>query len=138
MILLVQKEVAERIVARSTSSGTATNDKESILSISVKAFGTPKIIASVPRGAFTPAPTVDSSILSISNISNGKFTENNVLISRFFNIVRTGFAHKRKYLASNIEPIIGHEKVVQIWQKMDLDPKIRAEDLSVDQWFSIC
>jgi 16S rRNA (adenine1518-N6/adenine1519-N6)-dimethyltransferase len=133
MVLLVQKEVAERIVAIPLN-GSA---KESILSISVKAFGTPKLVALVPRGAFTPAPTVDSAILSISNISNRRFVENNVDITRFFQIVRTGFAHKRKFLQSNLEPIIPNETLAQIWQNLELDPKIRAEDISVDKWFEI-
>ena len=130
MILLVQKEVAERIVE-------INNGKESILSISVKAFGTPRIITKVPRGAFTPAPTVDSAILAITNISNDRFVENNIDISRFFEIVRAGFAHKRKFLMRNLEEVVGRDKVVIVWQKLKLDPQVRAEDISVDQWFLI-
>ena len=60
MVLLVQKEVAQRIVAR--------DGKESILSVSVKAFGAPKLVDTVPPGAFTPPPTVDSAILAIENV----------------------------------------------------------------------
>ena len=65
MTLLVQKEVAERIVAR--------DEKESLLSLSVKAYGTPKYVEKVPRGAFAPAPNVDSAIIHISNISKNNF-----------------------------------------------------------------
>ncbi len=141
MVLLVQKEVAERIIA--------SDGKESILSISVKAFGTPRLIAKVPRGAFTPAPTVDSAILSISNISNGRFTGNNVDIKWFFALVRAGFAHKRKFLIRNIEeiadqgdiavqndavPNISAEKLREVWENLGFDPKIRAEDLNIDKW----
>src|SRR3989344_7754683 len=57
MVLLVQKEVAERIVAR--------NNKESILSISVKAYGTPRYIETVKAGSFVPVPKVDSAIMVI-------------------------------------------------------------------------
>ncbi len=64
-MLLIQKEVAERIVAR--------DEKESVLSIAVKAYGSPKIIAKVPAGAFTPAPKVDSAIISIERISRDFF-----------------------------------------------------------------
>ena len=60
MVLLVQKEVAERIVAR--------NNKESILSISVKAYGDPKYIEKVLAGSFVPAPNVDSAIILIKNM----------------------------------------------------------------------
>src|SRR3989344_5080984 len=54
MVLLVQKEVAERIVAR--------DGKESILSISVKAYGEPKMVMKVPARYFSPAPKVDSAV----------------------------------------------------------------------------
>ena len=65
MVLLMQKEVAERIIAR--------DKKESILSIAVKAYGTPKMVGKVPPGAFVPPPTVDSAILLIENISRDFF-----------------------------------------------------------------
>ncbi len=65
MTLLVQKEVAERIVAR--------DGKESILSISVKAYGTPHYIDKVPKRYFTPEPKVDSAIIHIDNISKDRF-----------------------------------------------------------------
>src|SRR3989344_958777 len=126
MTLLVQKEVAERIVAR--------DDKNSVLSISVKAFGEPKIIAKVPRGAFSPPPKVDSAILNIENISDRKFKENNAEITRFFEILKAGFAHKRKYLKSNLEEKIGKNKLDAIWKNLDLNEKIRAEDLSLEKW----
>jgi len=66
MVLLVQKEVAERIIAR--------GGKESILSISVKAYGEPKVIGKVPRRYFSPEPKVDSAIIAIKNISRKIFT----------------------------------------------------------------
>ena len=62
--LLVQKEVAQRI---------ARSKKESILSLSVKAYGTPKYELTVPRGAFRPAPKVDSAVLSVRTISRKNF-----------------------------------------------------------------
>ena len=65
MTLLVQKEVAERIVAK--------DGKESLLSLSVKAYGQPKYVQTVKRGSFEPAPNVDSAIIHIANISRKKF-----------------------------------------------------------------
>lgn len=129
MVLLVQKEVAERIIAR--------NGKESILSVSVKAFGTPSIIAKVPPGAFTPPPTVDSAILAISDISDKIFTENKIDIQRFFKIVKAGFAHKRKYALRNVEHSLGKDYAEYIWNKLEMDPKIRAEDINLKQWIDI-
>ncbi len=136
MILLVQKEVAERIVAH--------DKKESILSISVKAFGTPKIIAKVPPGAFTPPPTVDSAILSISDISGKLFSANSVKnvdmprdIAKFFKIVKAGFAHKRKFVSRNLEAVLNKSEIEAVWEKFGLDSKLRAEDMTVEQWVNI-
>lgn len=142
MVLLVQKEVADRIVARSTDPNKRPG-KESILSISVKTFGTPRIVARVPRGAFTPAPKVDSAILTIDDISDKRFKEgkgggkNAIDIKKFFEIVHAGFAHKRKYLMRNLEPIMGKEGVARVWVELKLDRKVRAEDITMGQWFEI-
>ncbi|MBP6858560.1 MAG: ribosomal RNA small subunit methyltransferase A [Candidatus Pacebacteria bacterium] len=129
MVLLVQKEVAERIVTR--------DGKESILSVSVKAFGTPKLVAKVPPGAFTPPPTVDSAILSITNISDRLFSEKHVEISRFFSIVKAGFAHKRKFALRNIEAVLTPEEATAVWAAISLNPKIRAEDMTIENWIDI-
>jgi 16S rRNA (adenine1518-N6/adenine1519-N6)-dimethyltransferase len=129
MVLLVQKEVAERIVAR--------DGKESVLSISVKAFGEPRLIAKVPRGAFTPPPTVDSAILAIENISDGLFVKNGLDIKRFFEIVKAGFAHKRKFAIRNLETVVEKEKLEKIWEARGYDPKIRPEDMAVGDWIGI-
>lgn len=129
MVLLVQREVAERIVAR--------NNKESILSVSVKAFGRPKIVAVVPPGAFTPPPSVDSAIITISNISNSLFP-NEDMVEPFFRIVRSGFAHKRKILIRNLEASTDPSRLSEIWKILSLDQKIRAEDLKISDWLMIC
>ncbi len=141
MILLVQKEVADRIVSRSSTDIEKGNRKESILSISVKAFGEPYFIAKVPRGAFSPPPNVDSAILTIENISDHHFKENNVDINDFFSILKAGFAHKRKFALNNItERIPDIEKIENIrktWSDLKLDNKIRAEKISLSDWFLI-
>jgi 16S rRNA (adenine1518-N6/adenine1519-N6)-dimethyltransferase len=136
MILLVQKEVADRIVAKS-ADGNEVGGKESILSISVKAFGTPRKIASVPRGAFTPAPTVDSAILSITDISDRRFWDAQIEIPRFFELVRAGFAHKRKFLIRNLESVVNPDRLKIVWQKLGLSEKVRAEELKIEDWISI-
>lgn len=125
MVLLVQKEVADRIVAR--------DGKESILSVSVKTFGTPNIIAKVPRGAFVPPPDVDSAILAIENINMPK----NLDIARFFNILKTGFAHKRKLLIRNLEAIMPSDQLKSIWEQLSFDEKVRAEDMTVENWLQL-
>jgi 16S rRNA (adenine1518-N6/adenine1519-N6)-dimethyltransferase len=131
MVILVQKEIAERIVAR--------DGKESLLSISIKAYGEPKIVAKVSKGSFVPAPKVDSAVILIDNISNKKFTEAKISEEKFFEILRAGFAHKRKLLISNLKEKFQEEKggknLQQIFSSAGLDPKIRAEDVPLEKWF---
>jgi 16S rRNA (adenine1518-N6/adenine1519-N6)-dimethyltransferase len=119
---LVQKEVAERIIAK--------DKKESILSISVKVFGRPKYIATVPKGAFAPSPSVDSAIIHIADVSNEIFAQNKITEQRFFEVVKAGFAHKRKQLGSNLSSAINEKK----FEECGIDKKARAENLKVENW----
>lgn len=118
---VVQKEVAERIVAK--------DGKESILSISVKAYGEPAFGGVIKAGSFYPKPNVDSAIISIKNIDRKRFGENFSLSEqKFFEVLKKGFAHKRKFLIKNLA------SSKEIFQKCSLSEKSRAEDLSVDDW----
>lgn len=122
MVVLVQREVAKRIIA--------SDGKESILSVSVKVFGTPKYIETVKRSMFHPAPNVDSAILLIENISNKIFEENSVETKKFFEIVKAGFAHKRKKLSGNLKSVVRKDKFNQF-------KDCRAEELSILDWISL-
>jgi 16S rRNA (adenine1518-N6/adenine1519-N6)-dimethyltransferase len=125
MVLMVQNEVAKRIVAR--------DKKESILSISVKAYGEPKMILKVPARYFSPAPKVDSAVILIKNISRKIFEENKINENKFWEIIHVGFAHKRKKLFSNLKKSLRlDEKIQKFFQKV-LGNK-RAEDLSLSDW----
>jgi 16S rRNA (adenine1518-N6/adenine1519-N6)-dimethyltransferase len=121
---LMQKEVAERILAR--------DKKESILSVSVKVYGTPRIAAKVSRGNFNPPPSVDSAILVVENISKDNFKDTGE--EKFFDVVRAGFASKRKLLASNLSAKLNKEKVIAAFLHCAIDAKSRAEDLSAENW----
>lgn len=122
MALLIQKEVAERIVAR--------DGKESILSLSVKAYGKPSIVAKVPASCFNPPPRVDSAILLIENISRNFF--DTIAEDDFFRVVKTGFASKRKILAGNLKGIMPN--AVEVLSQIGLPEKVRAEDVSLGEW----
>ncbi len=119
MTLLVQKEVAERI---------ARSKKESILSLSVKAYGTPKLEFSVPRGAFVPAPQVDSAVLTIRNISRKNFSTREEE-QRFFALIHAGFAHKRKFVQNNLIDAGLSDGSIPF--------KARAEDLPLSTWLAL-
>lgn len=124
MALLIQKEVADRIIAR--------NGKESILSLSVKAYGTPKIVAKVSRGNFSPPPSVDSAIFLVEDISKKFFGDLDE--KTFFKVVKAGFASKRKFLSSNLSLPFGKDAVLRAFETCDLNPKVRAEDVPLGQW----
>lgn len=127
MTLLVQKEVAERI-ARTEQRG-----KEGLLSLSVKAFGTPQYCFTVPRGAFRPAPKVDSAVISIQNIRQDAFPSATAERA-FFELLRTGFAHKRKLLRNNLSALYGEARVSAAFEALSIPPKARAEDLTLATW----
>jgi 16S rRNA (adenine1518-N6/adenine1519-N6)-dimethyltransferase len=127
MALLMQKEVAERIVAR--------DKKESILSLSVKAYGTPNIITKVPRGAFSPPPSVDSAILVVDQISKDFFSD--ISEKRFFEIVRAGFSSKRKLLLGNLSVFAERPVLERIFLQCGLDSHVRAEDVQPSVWHAL-
>jgi len=124
MIIMVQKEVAERI---------ARDEKESILSLSVKLFGTPKYIETIKAGNFNPVPKVDSAILAIYDIKK----PSDVSEQYFFDLVHAGFAHKRKVLIKNLEKIATKDAIEKVWAELSLNPKIRAEDIHIETWKKI-
>ncbi len=127
IILMLQKEVADRIVAR--------DKKESILSIAIKAYGTPRIVKKIPARYFTPVPNVDSAVLAITNISNKNFP-NTASEKRFFEIMKAGFAHKRKQLAGNLKDIFG-EHTRTLLEQVGIHQNARAEDISLYQWLKL-
>jgi 16S rRNA (adenine1518-N6/adenine1519-N6)-dimethyltransferase len=126
LTFLVQKEVAERI---------ARSKKESLLSLSIKAFGEPKYCFTVPKGAFLPAPKVDSAVLSVQNIHSPFNSDKEE--SRFFEILHAGFGHKRKMLAKNLESVTDPERIKTTFDLLSLSPKIRAEDVILDNWLQL-
>ena len=126
MTLLVQKEVAERIIAK--------DKKESILSLSVKAFGTPSLISIVKRGSFFPIPNVDSAIIKIE-VGNTKFELKNT--ENFFKIVKAGMAHKRKLLISNLKELYTKDTLSRAFAELSLSEKIRGEDIDVSTWIQL-
>lgn len=126
MTLLVQKEVAERI---------AREPKGSILSIAVRAYGKPSYLFTVPRGAFVPAPNVDSAVLHIAEIHD--LFGSPEAEARFFTVLKAGFAHKRKRLAKNLEAVATPERIAGVFGALSLSTDVRAEELSVDEWSSL-
>ena len=128
--VMVQKEVAERICAKSGDM--------SLLSVSVQYYGEPKIIARVNKGNFWPSPKVDSAVLSIKTSKHESIKTVND--EEFFKVVKAGFTNKRKQLWRNLSEglKIDKGKIKNILIEIVGNEKVRAEELSVVQWVKIC
>ncbi|MBP9711590.1 MAG: ribosomal RNA small subunit methyltransferase A [Candidatus Pacebacteria bacterium] len=124
MVLMVQHEVAKRIVAR--------DGKESVLSTSVKAYGSPTIVIKVPSRYFSPAPKVDSAVILIKDISRKTFQNGNINEEKFWEVVKMGFAHKRKLLSGNLKGVVDDIKINNSTIKNK-----RAENLTLLDWIAI-
>lgn len=127
IVVMLQKEVAKRIV----------DTKESILSISVKVYGDAKYVCTVPRKFFRPMPNVDSAVISIENISKKFFSDTKIDEKVFFDILKAGFAHKRKVVIRNLEDKIEKQTLENTWLREKWDRGLRAEEISLEMWKKI-
>jgi len=125
MVLLVQKEVAEKICGKSGKS---------VITIETQLFGEPEIIANVPSGAFHPAPKVDSAILRIKVHKNPLIPTDKV--KNFLRIVKFGFSQKRKKLSNTLAAglHLKADEVRGILTNSGIDPDTRAETLEIGDW----
>lgn len=127
MVLMVQKEVAQRICAKAGDM--------SILAVSVQFYATAKSMFTVTKEKFWPSPKIDSAIIKITPNK----TEPPVPPELFFTIVKAGFSHPRKQLANNFSIALKKNKAeVELWlSKNNLQPNQRAETLTVEDWVNL-
>lgn len=125
-VLLVQKEVAERIAADPGNM--------SVLSVSVQIFAEAELDIEVPRQFFTPPPKVDSQVVVLRMCNNPLITPEDQ--RDFFRIVKAGFSAKRKKLRSSLSGGLGIDKGMaeELLKNAGISPDARAEDLSIDDW----
>lgn len=126
LVFLLQKELVVRI---------ARDKKESLLSLSVKAFGDPTYICTIKRGHFTPPPKVDSAILLISNINRERL--GGISSEKFFSLLQLGFGQKRKQLQHNLSTNYEKENVRQALAHTGLSQTVRAEDVPLKKWLEL-
>ncbi len=129
IVFLIQKEVADGIVAR--------DGKEGILSLSVKAYGTPRIVAKVKREAFSPPPKVDSAIVSVEGISRTLLQ--GLSDEDYFRVVKAGLHAKRKMLLGNLSSELGipRDLLEECFIKSDIASTLRGEDVPVEKWIAL-
>ena len=146
VILTIQKEVAQRIMARPPHMN--------LLALSIQYYSTPEIISYISKNNFRPIPKVDSAIIRLISRSKASGNTDNIYTSRslasgstpgeglggeteeLFKLMRLGFSEKRKQLASVLSKKlkIDKEKILESFQKEGIAPKARAENLSLEQW----
>ena len=126
MIVMVQKEVAEAIVAKP--------GQMSLLSVSVQFYGEPGIISYVPSRCFYPAPDVDSAILRIDLYPRPPVDVTDK--ESFFGLVRAGFAAPRKQIANSLVQGLGLSKgeVLSLLERANIVSQRRAETLTLGEW----
>ena len=130
MVIMVQREVAERI--------TAAPGEMSLLAVSVQFYGVPRVVARVPRGAFYPRPKVDSAVVRI-DVHDVPLAWNEEP-GRFFRVVRAGFSQRRKQIRNSLSSGLGlaPNEVVSALREHGLDEKRRPQSLSIAEWAEIC
>ncbi len=132
MVVTVQREVAERIVAQLPDM--------SLLATSVQFYGRPDIVARIPAGAFYPPPQVDSAVVRIQVAGQPAIAlPQGVSEADFFRVVRAGFGQKRKTLRNALSAGLGlpPAQVAEVLTQAGVDPRRRAETLSLAEWVEI-
>lgn len=129
IVILVQKEVAERIVAHPGGM--------SVLAISAQIFAKTRLGIEIPRQFFTPVPKVDSQVVVLEMRDKPLVLEKDQ--KAFFRVIKAGFANKRKKLRSSMSAglAISKSDAEKLLRQAGIDPDLRAEDLSIDDWIRL-
>lgn len=128
-VILVQKEIAERICA--------SQGQMSVLAVSIQVYFNASLGSIVPSSSFDPAPKVDSQVVILQKLPNSLVK--NLDEKLFFRIVKAGFSAKRKKLRSSLSAGLGMEKLQaeQLLSMAEIDPNLRAQNLSLNDWHSL-
>lgn len=126
MVVTVQREVAQRLVA--------TPGQMSLLAVSVQFYGRPRTVAHIPAGSFYPVPKTDSAVVRIDLHQRPLLPANEV--DRFFQVVRAGFAQRRKQLRNALAGGLSlpTDRVAVALERAAVDSRRRAQTLSLEEW----
>jgi len=126
MIMTIQKEVAERIIA--------IDGKRSLLSLSVHVFGKPELAGIIPSGCFFPAPDVDSAVIRIRLYPEPLIPLE--AMDKFFKLAHAGFSQKRKTLRNSLSAglQISTQAGEALLESVGISPQRRAETLTIEEW----
>ncbi|MBG0785497.1 MAG: ribosomal RNA small subunit methyltransferase A [Anaerolineaceae bacterium] len=127
--LTMQREVAERILS--------SDEKMSLLSLSVQIYGQARIASQIPAACFIPEPKVDSSVLVVDIYPEPKLSSEEVDL--LFSLAHAAFNQKRKMLRNSLQPVLGgdSEVVSAKLQEVGINPQARPENLALDEWIKL-
>ncbi|MBU0646543.1 ribosomal RNA small subunit methyltransferase A [Patescibacteria group bacterium] len=127
LVVMVQKEVADRIVAEPPKMG--------VLSVACQIYAQGKKIVKVPAKSFRPVPKVDSTVVRLDLVKTKKGVDPEAVIA----LAKVGFAARRKQLQRNLAAaqLGDSEAIKQVLQNIGLDKQARAENLTVDNWIEL-
>jgi 16S rRNA (adenine1518-N6/adenine1519-N6)-dimethyltransferase len=127
MALTIQKEVAQRIVAKPP--------KMNLLALSVNFFAQAEIIRLVRPGSFWPKPKVDSTIIKI--IPREKLLAK-IPPEFFFKITRAAFQKKRKKISNTLSEIIPNkETLFDLLESVNVSQNARPQEISLQKWITL-
>lgn len=124
MTLTIQKEVAQRIVAKPDSKAYG------VLSIAVQYFSDPRLEFIVPKEAFRPVPKVDSAVIHMEILESPRVKVEDEKL--FFSVIRTAFSQRRKTLSNSLKSV--SDDIKGILLSAGIDPGRRAETLSIEEF----
>jgi 16S rRNA (adenine1518-N6/adenine1519-N6)-dimethyltransferase len=126
LVITVQREVAERIVAQP--------GEMSLLAVSVQFYGHPQILFRIKPGSFYPSPGVESAVVRVDMHDEPPVDVEDV--DAFFRVVKAGFAQRRKQLRNTLAGglRLPSEEVTAKLREVGVDPKRRAQTLSLEEW----
>ncbi|MGH9029418.1 MAG: 16S rRNA (adenine(1518)-N(6)/adenine(1519)-N(6))-dimethyltransferase RsmA [Acidimicrobiales bacterium] len=124
MLVMVQREVGERLASK---PGVAAYGA---VSVKVAYHATASVVGRVPPSVFVPRPRVESVLVRIVRREAVAVDPSLVSASRLFEVVRAGFAHRRKMLRGALAGVVEPEA----FEIAGIDPRSRAQELSVEQW----
>ena len=131
IVVMVQKEVAERMVASPKSKDYG------ILSVMIKYLADANIIIKVPKEAFVPAPNVTSAVIKL--VKNKKYECSDE--EKLFELIHHAFAQRRKKMINSLESSkfldLDKEKIKEAFKRAELNENVRAEELNIEEFISL-
>lgn len=124
MLVMVQREVAERLVAPPGSSTYG------VPSVKVAYWATGELVAKIPPSVFLPPPRVESALVRLNRHETRRFDEP---VDKVFALVKTAFNQRRKMLRKSLGGLVDAE----VFEAAGVDPQARPEQIGVEDWVAL-